>query len=77
MMERKVTLRFQIPSAEQTKGASIVLSVAANSMGFNRGRSAEVLLGLRYGACAFNSSSVTNSSAEACVASDAQGAARL
>ena len=46
----KCTLRFQIPQRqEQTKRKlQFVLSVAANSMGFNRGWSAEVLLGLRY-----------------------------
>src|SRR5262249_8949226 len=51
------------------------LSVAANSFWFNRG--SPELCGAYFSAWAFSSSSVTNSSAEACVASRSTGAARL
>ena len=49
MMERNVRFGFKIPQRqEQTKRKlQFVLSVVANSTGFNRGRSGG-LLGLRY-----------------------------
>src|SRR6266508_3309461 len=68
----KGALRFQIPQRQEKTKRKVQfgISVAANSVEFNRRLYSE-------SAYAFSSSNVTNSSAEACVASRSTGAARL
>src|SRR6266481_2426740 len=68
----KRALRFQVAQRQKKtkRQFQFGVSVAANGLEFNRARYSE-------SACAFSSSSVTNSSAEACVASRSIGAARL